>query len=87
MLHTLLQHDDINVNAQDSNGNTPLHWAIKSAKDNDEQKCLEIVQMLLTSSNLDLRLRNSDHKTATGVAFAKRFMIVVRMLMERESWF
>lgn len=60
----LLKHPDIDVNAQDENGNTALNLAILC-------KCPMIVQVLIQHPNVDLNVENNDHKTALTLATDK----------------
>ncbi|KAM7311320.1 rabankyrin-5 [Ixodes scapularis] len=61
---SLLQHG-ADVNAQDGNGNTPLHRSI-------EAQNVDVFHLLLESKGVNLELRNNDQQTPLGFALHAR---------------
>ena len=74
----LVAHKDFCVNAYDTSGFTPLILAIKA-------NCLEIIESLLTHTNLDINKRDAHHLKMTPLMHATQLgnMTIFRLLLQR----
>jgi ankyrin repeat protein len=82
MLNMLLQRPNVDINAQDYNGNTPLHWAIQTCKEDSEHKCVPVIQRLIAYAPINLLLKNMHGRTAIDEASFRGFANTVTMLKE-----
>ena len=55
-LHVLLKNNNVNINAQNNNGDTILHLAAQRAN-------VSLIQVLLEREDINANIRNTDVKT------------------------
>jgi hypothetical protein len=76
VIRRLIEYDPANINANDGDGWTPLHWAI--ARDG----ALEVVRLLLEHGAY-VNSQTNDDETALQLAAYKGYVEVVKLLRER----
>lgn len=78
VLQLLLEHRDIDVNITDSRGNTALHIAVASGRQ-------DIVSILLATKDVKLNLYNLDGFTPLGIAIEKDNTDMARRLIQHDG--
>ena len=79
ILLELLKHG-VDINVQDSLGQTALHKAVLSFSEENNVECVRIVARLLEEP-IDLNLRDADGKTALEIAFHKKHHDMTKMIV------
>ncbi|MDA9573632.1 ankyrin repeat domain-containing protein [Rickettsiales bacterium] len=74
----LLAHEDINVNATDEYGLTPLHWAAINGHS-------KVVELLLAKKDINPNVANKDGLTPLHLAADKGNLDVVELLLAKED--
>lgn len=78
VIRMLLQHPNINVNAQNVNGCTALHVAA-------EQSDMETIRLLLDHVDTDNTLQDSEGRTAGFIAYKRGCYEMANMINENEQ--
>ncbi|HHT0592901.1 TPA: ankyrin repeat domain-containing protein [Legionella anisa] len=76
--HFLLTSDKINPNKADSEGNSPLMYAI-------EQNNVALVKLLINDRRVNLNARNKNGKSPFDLALTKDNPILVELLRSKEA--
>lgn len=69
-----LHEKDFNINAKDTKGSTPLHWASYSGSE-------KVVEYLLVQPGVELNERDQDGHTPLHIAVAYGYSKIVRKLL------
>ena len=75
VLQDLLEHDDIEVNAETNDGSTPLHLAVSSNN-------LQAMQMLLEHDDIAVNAETNDGSTPLHLAVGSNNVPAVQMLLD-----
>ena len=74
----LLLERGIKMDAQDYQGNSPIHWATEIGR-------LDIVKLLVEEAGVDLRLRNARGMSPLDLAASYGHLEIVRYLIEERG--
>jgi len=80
IIQELINVPEINVNIQDQNGRTPLMYAIDQENPNPD-----IIELLLSRSDIDLDLADEEDVTALELARKKELTEIAQMIETRQK--
>ena len=81
-LVTLLMDHNVDINAQDNEGQTPLHYALNSDQ-KGKSECIEI----LLQHNLDINVKDNNGMTPMHLAASRRAVRSLQLLIEHGADF